>query len=88
MIRIEEGIDHRQPVGLLVGQAGADQAAGAAVHRRLTIFDHIGLDRALLDHVGKVALVHVDHAAARMPRLQVATEQRILLGRWSRACTP
>ena len=36
---VEEAIDHRQAVALLVAEAGPDQLAGAAVHRRLAIFD-------------------------------------------------
>ena len=42
---VEEAVDHRQAVGLLVGQAGADQPARAAVDRRLAIFDDVGADR-------------------------------------------
>ena len=76
---IEEAVDHRQAVALLIAQAGANQLAGTAVHRRLAIFDDIGADRRLLDHIGKVALVHLGHAAARMTSSQVTAEQSILL---------
>ena len=39
----------------------------------------IGADRRLLDHVGKVALVHLGHAAAGMAGREIAAEQLILL---------
>ena len=76
---IEEAVDHRQAVALLVGQAGADELARLAVLRRLAIFDDVGPDRGLLDHVGKVALVHLGHSAARVPDREIAAEQLILL---------
>ncbi len=76
---VEEAVDHRQAVALLVGQAGADQFAGLPVLRRLAIFDEIGSDRRLLDHVGEIALVHLGHAAARMADLEIALQQLVLL---------
>ena len=76
---VEEAVDHRQAVALLVAEAGADQLAGAAVDRRLAIFDDKGAHRRLLDHVGEVALVHLRHAAAGMARGEVAAQQLILL---------
>src|SRR6185369_12476757 len=69
----------RQAVRLLVGEAGADQPPRPVAIRRLAIFDDKGLYRALLDHVGKVILVHIDHAAARVTMLQIAPQQNILL---------
>ena len=66
MIGIEEAVDHRQPVRLLVGQARADQPAGNAVPGRLAIFDDEGVDRRMLDHIGIIALVHLGHPAARV----------------------
>src|SRR3546814_7412784 len=59
ILRVEEAVDHRQPVALPIGQAAADEATAAAVARRLAIFDHIAVDRGLLDHVGEILLVHV-----------------------------
>src|SRR3569623_1484847 len=42
LVGLEEAVDHRQAVALLVGEAGADKAAGAAALPRLAIFDDIG----------------------------------------------
>src|SRR6185503_3568919 len=67
-----------QPVALLIAEAGADQLAGPAVLRGLAIFDHIGSDRGLLDHVGEVAFVHLGHAAAGVANGEIAAEQLIL----------
>ena len=52
---------------------------GPAVDRRLAIFDDVGADRRLLDHVGEVALVHFGHAAAGVARGEIAAEQLVLL---------
>ncbi len=76
---IEEAVDHAEAVGLLVGEAGADQLAGPAVDRGLAIFDDISADRGLLDHVGEVMLVHFRHSAAGVPLGEILAEQRILL---------
>src|SRR3546814_8316568 len=42
VVGLEEAIDHRQAIGLLVGEAGADELARTPVRRRLAIFDEIG----------------------------------------------
>ena len=76
---VEEAVDHRQAIALLVAQAGADEFARAPVDRGLAIFDDVGADGRLLDHVGKVALVHLRHAAAGMALGEIAAEQLILL---------
>src|SRR3546814_1787969 len=79
MLRVEEALDHRQPVALPIGQAAADEATAAAVARRLAIFDHIAVDRGLLDHVGEILLVHVGHAAVGVAREQIGAQKLILL---------
>ena len=79
VVRLEETVDHRQAVGLLVGQAGADQPSWATVHRGFAILDHERPDRTLLDHVRKVLLVHLHHSAVRVARAQIAAKQFILL---------
>src|SRR5690606_17550054 len=40
MLRVVETVDHRQPVPLSVGQAGADQATRLAFPRGFSIFNH------------------------------------------------
>ena len=76
---VEETVDHAEPVALLVAEAGTEQFAGLPVDGGLAILDHIAAHRGLLDHVGEVALVHLDHPAAGMARSQIAAEQSILL---------
>src|SRR3954447_10791302 len=84
---IEEAVNHRQAVALLIAKAGPHQRARPPVDRRLPIFDHIGADRRLLDHVGKVALVHLGHATAWVTGGKIASQQMILLvGRPRLAC--
>src|SRR3546814_14598831 len=56
VLRVEEAVDHRQSVALPVGEAATDKAAAAAVRGRFAIFDHIAVDRRLLDHVGEILL--------------------------------
>src|SRR3546814_15604289 len=51
VVGLEEAIDHRQAIGLLVGEAGADELARTPVRRRLAIFDDIGLDQIGRAHV-------------------------------------
>src|SRR3546814_5623596 len=51
----------------------------SAVARRLAIFDHIAVDRGLLDHVGEILLVHVGHAAVGVAREQIGAQKLILL---------
>src|SRR4029079_13079126 len=76
---VDEAIDHAETIGLLVAEAGANQPSRAAVHGRLAILDDVCPDRRLLDHVGKVALVHFGHAAARVAHREIAAEQLVLL---------
>src|SRR6185503_4122549 len=76
---VEEAVDHRQAVALLVGQAGADELSGSPIDRWLAIFDDVSADGRLLYHVGEIALVHLGHSAAGMPDGEVATEEAILL---------
>src|SRR6185503_3432670 len=79
---VEEAVDHRQAVALLVRKTGAEQLSRPAVLRRLAIFDDIGANRSLLDHVGEIALVHFGHSAARMTNGEIPPQQLILfLGR-------
>src|SRR3546814_1985051 len=66
MACVEEAVDHRQSVALPVGQAATDETAFAVVRGRLAIFDHIAVDRGLLDHVGEILLVHVDRKSTRL----------------------
>src|SRR5882762_7936550 len=79
MIGIEEAVDHRQSVALLIREARANEAARPAVYGRLAIFDHKGPDWGLLNHVGEIKLIHVGHATTGMARSEIATEQRELL---------
>ncbi len=51
----------------------------AAIDAPAAVFDDAGVDVAVLDHHGVVEHAHVGHAAIRMPRVEVAAEQRILL---------
>src|SRR6185369_7788092 len=81
---VKEAVDHAEAVGLLVAEAGPDQPPRPAVNRGLTIFDDVGPDRGLLDHVGKVALVHLGHPAAGVTHREIAAEQLILLVRGPR----
>src|SRR3546814_20235554 len=67
MVGIEEAVDHRQPIRLPIGEAGADEPALLARGGGLAIFDHERGDRALPDHVGIIALLHTRHAAPGMP---------------------
>ena len=78
---IEKAVDHRQSIGLLIGQTGADQFAGAAVHGGLAIFDHIAVHGRLLDHVGIIRVVHIVHPAIGMTGGEIIAQQLILLGR-------
>src|SRR3546814_6606225 len=78
MACFEEAVDHRQSVALRVGQAATDETAFAVVRGRLAIFDHIAVDRGLLDHVGEILLVHVGHPAVGMARGEIGTKQSIL----------
>ncbi|PAV93567.1 hypothetical protein WR25_11256 [Diploscapter pachys] len=74
-IRVEEAVDHRQPVRLPVSQAGADQLAAHAPDRGRAVFDDVRIDRGMLNHVGIILLVHPRHAAARMTRAEIAAQQ-------------
>ncbi len=76
---IEEAVDHRQSVALLVAEACADQLARTPVDGWLAILDDVGSHWRLLDHVGKIALVHFGHAAAGVTRRKVAAKKLILL---------
>src|SRR3546814_402353 len=78
---IIEAVDHRQPVGLLIGKACADQSAGHAVDRRFAIFDHPSGDRRLFDHVGIVEGIHAVHPSCGMAGGEIALHQRELLFR-------
>jgi len=40
VLRLEEAVDHRQPVSLLIGETGADKPARFPVRRRLPVFKH------------------------------------------------
>jgi hypothetical protein len=82
MIGLVEAVDHRQPVPLPVGQAGADEAARRhAVGRGFAILDDIACDRRMLDHVGEVDFVHRRHAATGMAYAKVLLQQIELLRR-------
>lgn len=72
-------IDHRKPVRLPVRKAGSDEPSRPAVFARLAILDHVGIDRRLLDHVGKVHLVHFMHTTVRVADAQIAAQERELL---------
>src|SRR3546814_11414035 len=79
MACVEEAVDHRQSVALPVGQAATDETAFAVVRGRLAIFDHIAVDRGLLDHVGEILLVHVRSEERRVGKECVSTCR----SRWS-----
>ena len=76
---IEETVDHRQAVALLIAQASSDELPGPTIYGRFAIFDDIGPDRRLLDHVREVALVHFRHATAGVTCREIAAEQLVLL---------
>ena len=82
--RLEEGIDHRQPVAEHVGQRHRHQlvaAAGdAAVGAAPAVLDDAGLDMAVLHHHGVVEHGHVGHAAVAVPPVEIGAEHGILLG--------
>ena len=79
IIGLKKAVNHRQAIALPISQAGTHKATGAAISARLTIFDHMGVDRCRLDHVGIIHIIHLRHAAAWMARRQIAPEQLILL---------
>ena len=85
VLGIEERIDHREAVAEHVGQRDREQVAGAAavdaaVGPAPAVFDHAGLDVAVLDHHGVVEHGHVGHAAVAMAEVEIGAEHRILLG--------
>ncbi len=82
---IVKTVDHRQAVGLLVGQARADKLARPSKAARGAIFDDMAAYRRLFDHVGIVHIVHPGHAARRVALRQIAPQQVILLRRRPRA---
>src|SRR3546814_7206491 len=82
MACVEEAVDHRQSDALPDGQAATDETAFAVVRGRLAIFDHIAVDRGLLDHVGEILLVHVGNSAVGMARGEIGRKEGMwVLGR-------
>src|SRR5690606_16600992 len=79
MFRVVEAVDHRQPVPLPVGQAGADQAALPPVRRGFPIFDDKAGNGRVFHHVRVIYLVHGGHAAPRMAAAEIALKQLELL---------
>jgi hypothetical protein len=73
---VEEGIDEAQPVIEDVGQADRGQRVVAVA---VAVLDHARLDGRFLDHGGELEDVHVGHSAIRVPRVEVAAEERVLL---------
>ena len=78
---VEEAVDHRQAVMQQVGQADADQTAGAVVLAGQAVFDQMGADGRVLDHRHIVQPAHVGHAAAGMAGAQIAAQKVELLHR-------
>ncbi len=84
-VRIEERIDHRQPVAEHVGERDRQQLPGAAavdggIGAAPAVFDQAGVDVAVLDHHGVVEHGHVGHAAVAVAGVEIGAEHRILLG--------
>ncbi len=77
-VGVEEGIDHRHAVREDVGQADRREVAGGRALARGVVFDHPAADRALLDHGGELAHVHVGHAAGGVAGVEVAAEEVVL----------
>ena len=80
--RIEERIDHREPVGHHVGQRHGDQRL--VLWLAEPVLDQHRLHRRVLDHVFIVDEVHRRHAATGVTGLEIALEQGELLGRGAR----
>src|SRR5690606_19793580 len=81
MFRVVEAVDHRQPVPLPVGQAGADQTTLPPVRRRFPIFDDKAGNGSVFHHVRVIYLVHGGHATPGMPTSEIELEQFELLTR-------
>src|SRR3546814_461414 len=81
MVRIIEAVDHRETIGLAVGETAADEATGPAVDDRLAIFENQRVDRRLLDHVAVIVGVHPRHSAFGMTAVEIAAQQVVLLVR-------
>ena len=84
-VRIEERIDHRQPVAEHVGERDRQQFPGAAavdagIRSAPAVFDQARIDVAVLDHHGVVEHGHVGHAAVAVAGVEIGAEHRILLG--------
>lgn len=79
---IIKAVDHRQPVGLDIGDARANKFALRAIAGGEAIFDYMAADRRLFDHVGIIHVVHVSHAALGVALLQIAAKQfELFVGR-------
>ena len=74
-LSIIETVNHRQAVALAVSQACRNQFTRAAKTRRRAVFDDMALYRRLLNHIGKVHLVHVHHPACGMALFQITAQQ-------------
>ena len=81
--RLEERIDHRQPVAEHIRQRHRQQflaAAGdAAIGAAAAVFDDAGLDVAVLHHHRVIEYRHVGHAAMAVPAVEIGAEDGILL---------
>ena len=86
ILRVVERIDHRQAVGEHVGERRRRSAGPAprpvmavsGPRRRYSMT--LRLDVGVLDHHGVVEHRHVGHAAVGVAGVEIAAEQRILLG--------
>ena len=79
LLRVIEGIDHRQAVREQVHQGAGHQLPRPPVLGPPAILDQVAADRRVLDHGDEVGPDHVGHAAVRVPGPQVAAQQVELL---------
>src|SRR5690606_24666316 len=75
MLWVIEAVDHRQPIPLPVGEAGADETPWLSVRSRFPVFKHKTRHGGVCHHVRVRDLVHCGDAAARVPLAQVALEK-------------
>src|SRR5688572_13819838 len=78
VVGVEEAVNHREPVGHDVGESEGEQRPLGDI--ALPVLNQHRLHRRVLDHVLVVDKAHLRHAAAGMPRLEVALEEPVLLG--------
>lgn len=88
-VRVEERIDHGQPVAHQIGQGHCNQLAFRLVAYALTgntfpVFDQPGVDVGVFHHDRIVERRHIRHAAALVTIIQIASKQCELFAGWLR----